>query len=116
MRWGLCVNRGTNTCLKREDNKDLEQFKNCLEFNNEKGKNVCIRCKPQFSLVKEGDKVKCSYLPTLFDSNYRTYYYDFYTKIYGYFYSSKMRIFMENDYYLRQTHFMLYKEAVILNL
>ena len=111
------LNSGTNTCLKREGNKDLEQFKNCLEFNNENGKNVCVRCKPQFSLLKEGDEVKCSYLPTLFDSNYGTYYHDYYTKkygYYGYYYSDKMRIFMENDYYLRQGHFMPCKEAVNL--
>jgi len=101
----------SNTCLKRADNKDLEKFKHCLEYKKENGKEICVRCKPQFSLIKKGDEVKCSYLPTLFDANFRTYYnYDF-EKKHGYF-SYNTEEIIKNDYYSRQAQFMPCKEAI----
>ena len=97
----------SNTCLKRTENKDLDKFKNCLEYHKENGKEVCVRCKPQFSLMKEGDEVKCAYLPTLFDAHFREYYLDINKKnIYN------IEKVFANDYNSRQGQFMPCKEAV----
>ena len=85
----------------------VDKFKNCLEYHKENGKEVCVRCKPQFSLMKEGDEVKCAYLPTLFDAHFREYYLDINKKnIYN------IENVFANDYNSRQGQFMPCKEAV----
>ena len=67
-----------NTCLYRENNTELNQFDSCLELTLENGKYICSRCKPQYSLLKEGSEVKCAYIPTLFDYYFQPHYYEHY--------------------------------------
>jgi len=99
------LNSDENICVSRKET-DLDELKNCLMFKKEGDKNVCMRCKPQFSLLKEGDEVKCSYLPTLFDSNYKGFYEEYY--------GSNLIRYIRNDYNARNGVFMPCKEAVNL--
>ena len=67
---GYILSQNDNTCLPKNEN--LYQFDSCLELKFDENKNpICIRCKPEYSLL---DGSKCTYTPTLFDSN--LYYYN----------------------------------------
>ena len=103
--------KNTNTCLDR-GNEDLRQFDSCLEITSEDNKKVCSRCKPQFSLLKEGKESKCAYTPTLFDSNFISrylhhYYYDIFNKN-----GKKFANFVKNDYFFRPRKFLPCKESI----
>ena len=103
-----------NTCVERSINKDLAQFEWCLELNYEHGKIICTRCKPQFSLLKTGIESKCTYTPTLFDSNFQNYYfnhyyYDIFNKS-----SESFKNFFEYDYFYRPNIFLPCKESINL--
>ena len=102
---GFILLLNNKTCLKISENKELEKFSQCdeisLDINNEIH---CSKCKNQYlTLLKENNKEKCSYLPTIngffnlfyyksfydsitnkFDSKYLYDYY-FYDNIYKYF-------------------------------
>ena len=70
-----------NTCLLRNSSSALEKFDSCLELTYRDGKYICSRCKPQYSLLKEGDKETCEYIPTLFDYDFKNYYFYHYYDI-----------------------------------
>ena len=78
-----------NTCIKRDNNKGLEEFENCLELKLENNKLICSRCKPEYTLLKTDKDVKCTYIPDLYDSNFYNYYnyhYYYHLNIYYLFY------------------------------
>ena len=102
-----------NTCIKREGNEKLKEFDSCLELKSGSGKLVCSRCKPRFSLLKIDDiNSKCIYQPTLYDSNFKTYYY------FHYFYdifnhsSSDFYNYLENDNNFERSIYFPCKESI----
>ena len=99
---------GNNTCLERNNNKELEKFDSCLELESEEGKLICSRCKPSFSLVKIGNELKCIYTPTLYDSNFKDYYFMKYNKSFINF-NVCLRIII----YLDKLNFCLVKNPLI---
>ena len=110
---GYILSNTDNTCLSRNNN-DLKQFYFCLELALQNGKYICTRCKPQYSLIKEGDESKCQYIPTLFDDNFRTfYYYHYYYDIFNQNFIT-FQTFAKNDYSYRQSIYLPCKEAINL--
>ena len=103
---------GNNTCLERDNNKELEQFDSCLELKSDGNKLICSRCKPEFSLIKIDNELKCIYTPTLFDSNLKAYYYANYIR--PFIEIGNMTNLRENNYLFRQTQFLPCKEAINL--
>ena len=102
-----------NTCLKRENNEELKQSEFCLELKYQNDKYICSRCKPEFSLLNIDNNVKCTRIPTLYDSNFKYYYY------YHYFYEvfNSHEIFynyFSNDYNYKRGFYLPCKEAVNL--
>ena len=103
-----------NTCLYRENNTELNQFDSCLELTLENGKYICSRCKPQYSLLKEGSEVKCAYIPTLFDYYFQPHYYDhYYYEIFKENYQD-FDDYVKNDYLYRQSIYLPCKETINL--
>ena len=111
---------GNNTCLERNNNVELKQFKNCLELdlNKENNKLICSRCIKEFSLIKIGSgtktEFKCIYTPTLYDPNFKFYYYDKIIEPLFYSYEKNKLDFLKTDYLFRQTQFLPCKEAINL--
>ena len=62
---------------------------------------ICSRCKPYYSLLKIGEEIKCSYIPTLFDENFYRHY-------------QNSEVFSSNDYNFRQLYFFPFKESTNL--
>ena len=111
---------GNNTCLERNNNAELEQFNTCLELdlNKENNKLICSRCIKEFSLIKIGSgtktEFKCIYTPTLYDPNFKFYYYDKIIEPLFYSYEKNKLDFLKTDYLFRQTQFLPCKEAINL--
>ena len=60
---------GENKCLLRETIDEKEKLDSCLVFTKNNDKNICKKCKLQFSLKTIDSETKCIYTPTLFDQN-----------------------------------------------
>ena len=103
-----------NTCLFRESNDELKHFDSCLELKLEDGKYVCSRCKPKYSLLEIDNELKCTYTPTLFDSNFMRHYYDH--NYYDVFGQNKQvfNTFVKNDYNYRPSIYLPCKESINL--
>ena len=99
--------------MERNNNKELEQFNSCLEIKLVEGKLICSRCKPQFSQIKIGNELKCVYTPTLYDSNFKGYYYINYIKQLN-LDMGNVTNFIKNNYLFRQTQFLPCKESINL--
>lgn len=98
----------------RNSNSELKKFDSCLELTLKNGKYICSRCKPYYSLIKEGDETICGYIPTLFDYNFKIHYYTHnYYDIFNHNYNN-FRIFAQNDYLYRQSIYLPCKEAINL--
>ena len=111
---GYILLTNDNTYLKRENNKELESFEKCLELKSENGKYICSRWKPQYSLLKNGSELQCSFTPELFDFNFEGYYYDHY--YYDVFNGNRYNYekFAQDDYTFRQSMFLPCKESINL--
>ena len=106
-----------NTCIERNNNKDLDKFNNCLVIKSEGSKLICSRCKPQYSLIKNNNEFECVYTPTLFDSNFEGYYFSDYRNQILHIdedEEKKFSNFLKSDYAFRHAFFMPCKEAVNL--
>ena len=105
-----------NTCIERNNNKDLDKFNNCLVLKSEGSKLICSRCKPQYSLIKNNNnEFECVYTPTLFDSNFEGYYFNNYrNQILHIDDGKKFSNFLKSDYSFRHAFLMPCKEAVNL--
>ena len=100
------------TCIKRDNNKELEEFENCSELKLENNKFICSRCKPEFSLLKTGEDVKCTYIPDLYDFNFNTYYdYHYYYQIFKKDYK-EYSDYRNNDYNYRRNNLYPCKESI----
>ena len=92
----------------------MNQFENCLELKLENITFICSRCKPQFSLLKEGNDTKCIYISNLYDpiinSHYFYHYnYDIFEKNY-----EDYMDYVVNDYNYKQNYFYPCKESINL--
>ena len=111
---GYISSSDDNTCLDREEFEELEQFENCLELKFENGKYVCTRCKPQYSLLEVDNEVKCTYIPTLFDYNFKIHYnVHYFQDVFNRKYTEFMN-FKSNDYFYRASIYLPCKEAINL--
>ena len=103
-----------NTCIDRESNDELNKFENCLELKLENNNIICSRCKPQFSLIKEGNDTKCIYIQNLYEPIINSYYY------YHYYYDkfgkdiNNYKDYVMNDFNYKQNYFYPCKEAINL--
>ena len=104
------LNSDNNTCLKRNSNKELEQFNIYLELRSEKNKLICSRCKKAFSLIE----FKCIYTPTLYDPNLELYYFEKNIKPLLNFDLENEFNFLKNDYLYRRTKFLPCKISVTI--
>ena len=101
-----------NTCLKRENNVQLEKFNSCLELKIESGIFICTRCKPTFSLLKSENNIsKCTYIPILYDPNYEEYYSHYYKEIFGGYFND-FQNYYRNDLNHRRSYFFPCKESI----
>ena len=104
-----------NTCIKRTNIDDQEKLKHCKEYKKENGKNICTRCKPEFSLLKtDNNNYECKFIPTLYDPDYRTYYYfkNFYRdhNLFNWY----IKNYIDNDYNKNNLYSFPCKEAINL--
>ena len=104
-----------NTCLNRRNNRELENFDSCLELKFENGKLICSRCKHQFSLFKINDNdSKCTYTPTLYDVNFKKYYYFHYYHDLFNQNSDSFYHYIKNDYDYKMNYYFPCKESINL--
>ena len=61
-----------NNCLEIAKNKELEGFVNCEQITKEDNKYVCSKCIEGYSLVKKNNIKECTYIRTLYESNFET--------------------------------------------
>ena len=106
---------GNNTCIERGINNDINQFDNCSELKSENNKFICSRCKPQFSLVKEGNDIKCVFISNIYDSignshYFHHYYHETFKKDF-----EAYKDYVINDYNYKQNYFYPCKESINLN-
>ena len=103
-----------NECLNRDDYKDLvdlQQFNYCLELKTENNKLICSKCKQRYSLLKdENNNSKCSYIPSLYDTFLKTYYY--YHYYFGKISYDKFQNYYKSDYNFRQVFYFPCQESV----
>ena len=103
-----------NSCYERKKFDKNSDYDSCLEIRYENNKYICIKCKPQYSLLKANNESKCTYTPTLFDPNYYLYYkYNYYNTFGKYAYNDYMA-FEDNDYLYRHNYFLPCKESINL--
>ena len=96
-----------NTCLKRLDNKELNNFDKCEELNlDNNNKLYCSRCKEDFSLLKEKNETKCCYIPTVYDGFKNDNYYDY---DYPYYYDNSLKNDI-NYFYVHYYYNFIYKD------
>ena len=57
---GYILSRDENKCLNRAES-NLMEFESCSELIKQGSEYICSRCKPQFSLYKSTDGIKCIY-------------------------------------------------------
>ena len=115
---GYILLTNNNSCLEIVKNKELHTFSNCEKLIMENNKLSCLKCKKEYSLIKKDNINECTYIPTLYDTNFERNYEN-------HFYNIKKEemtyddfiLFRDNDYiYNRYKGYYPCQEAINLGL
>ena len=110
---GYILETESNSCLEIANNKELQNFFSCEELIKEDVKYSCSRCKEGYALVSN-DGNKCLYIPTLYDSDFKTHYNIYYNALHqGNLDETPFDNFIQNDYiYKRYSQYAPCQEAI----